>query len=134
MIWATVLEIFKAKNNYFEINKFKTVACIKRFRSIWFLRPNKALWGLKKVFLDPKNTKNWFSQKIGLTQFGRTLLGTPTVPSYKVPSTSLVENSFNSKFASSLVCKVGQKCPKFIEIVLGTSPSVMPYFQIPSLI
>ena len=55
-------------------------------------------WGLKKVFFGPNKHKNWFSQKIGIIWFGCTLLGTPTVPSYKVPLAVLVENSFNQKY------------------------------------
>ena len=49
-------------------------------------------------------------------------MGTPTVPSYKVPLAVLVENSFNLKFASSLVCRGGVfpnvlKCIKVFSII-----------------
>ena len=71
-------------SRYFE--NFKRIKRFKKFdpppKKSEVSKANFSFGVSKKYF---KNTKNWFSLKIRLTWFGSTLLGTPTVPSYKVP-------------------------------------------------
>ena len=76
-------------------------------------------WGLKKVFLGlKKKQKMDLKKKIGIIWFGYTLLGTPAVTSYKVPLAVLVENSFNKKFASSMVWKVMNEWKHYSSIII----------------